>query len=240
MIDAAPNLKAKAIITTLYSAGIRQSECLNLRIGDIDSKRMVLHIFGKGRRERYALLSPTTLETLRAYYRRHRPKDLLFPGHTPDAPLSSTAAARIVRTTAMAAGIKTRVTAHVLRHSFATHLLERGESLLVIQKLLGHANVSTTAIYTQVSARMLQQVQSPLDQPPPELAQPATTHQAVTPPVRRGPGRPNGSKNKTAKAGRPKGSSQKRRGPGRPKGSRNKTARAASGARRNCRKGGRS
>jgi site-specific recombinase XerD len=226
MIDASPNLKAKALITTLYSSGIRQSECLNLRIGDIDSTRMVLRIFGKGQRERYALLSPTALEVLRAYYRQYRPKDLLFPGYKPNAPLSSTAAARIVRTTAAAAGIKSRVTAHVLRHSFATHLLERGESLLVIQKLLGHANVSTTAIYTQVSARMLQDVKSPLDQPPVEPAELTAMPTEQSQPPRRGPGRPKGSKNKPAKRGRPKGS-------------RNKATGSSFRAKRN-RKGGRS
>lgn len=172
MIDAAPNLKAKAIIATLYSSGIRINECLNLKVSDIDSKRMVLHIFGKGQRERYAILSPTALAILRDYFRRYRPAgDLLFQGYKADAPLSTTAAAHTIRMTARAVGIKSKVTAHVLRHSFATHLLERGESLLVIQRLLGHANVSTTAMYTQVSATMLQNVQSPLDQPP-AVAQP--------------------------------------------------------------------
>lgn len=210
MIEAAPNLKAKAIITTLYSAGLRQSECLNLRIGDIDSKRMVLHIFGKGQRERYALLSPLTLDLLRAYYRQYRPKDIMFSGYNADAPLSSTAAARIVRTAAQAAGIKIRVTAHVLRHSFATHLLERGESLLVIQKLLGHVNVSSTAIYAQVSSRMMQEVQSPLDRPP-VLPSEAVAQPIPEPkPTTRKLGRPKGSKNKPAKRGRPLGSRNKK------------------------------
>lgn len=190
LINAAPNIKAKAIITTIYSAGLRINECLNLKITDIDSKRMVIHVFGKGQRERYALLSPITLELLRNYYRRYRPRDYLFPGYKPQAPLSTTAAARLIRTTARSAGIPNHVTAHVLRHSFATHLLERGESLLVIQKLLGHANLATTALYTQVSAQMLQQVKSPLDQPP-TAPQQSTVSPAPTP--RRG--RPRGSKN---------------------------------------------
>jgi site-specific recombinase XerD len=193
LINAAVNLKAKAIITTIYSAGLRIHECLNLKITDVDSKRMVLHVFGKGQRERYALLSPTTLELLRAYYRQYRPKNYLFPGYKQNAPLSTTAAARLIRTTAQAAGISTHVTAHVLRHSFATHLLERGESLLVIQKLLGHANLSSTAIYTQVSSQMLQEVKSPLDQPPPQPQQ-STVLPAGVPPRKRG--RPKGSKNK--------------------------------------------
>jgi integrase/recombinase XerD len=209
LIDAAPNLKAKAIITTLYSAGLRINECLNLKITDIDSKRMVIHVFGKGQRERYALLSPITLELLRTYYRKYRPLDYLFPGYKPNAPLSTTAAARVIRTTARSAGIPTHVTAHVLRHSFATHLLERGESLLVIQKLLGHANLATTALYTQVSAQMMQQVKSPLDQPPtaPQLPPVAP---ANTP--RRG--RPKGSKNKphVEKRTRRAGSSKRKGG----------------------------
>lgn len=231
MIEAAPNLKVKAIITTLYSSGIRIAECLNLRIPDIDSERMVLHIFGKGQRERYALLSPSTLSLLRQYYRQYRPTDYLFPGRDPNAPLSRRWTQHTIRTTAELAGIKTIVTAHVLRHSFATHLLERGESLLVIQRLLGHANVSTTAMYTQVSSQMLQQVKSPLDQPPAEPSQKDV--QDDKEPKRRGrpkgsknrkrgPGRPKGSKNKPKGPGRPKGSTTKKRGPGRPKSSRNK------------------
>jgi site-specific recombinase XerD len=207
LINAAPNLKAKAIITVLYSAGLRISECLNLKITDIDSKRMVIHVFGKGQRERYALLSPITLQILRDYYRQYRPLDYLFPGYNQQAPLSGTAAARVIRTTAKSVGISTHVTAHVLRHSFATHLLERGESLLVIQKLLGHANLATTAMYTQVSAQMLQEVKSPLDQPP------ATPQLPVAPPspaVKRG--RPQGSKNKPLRSYHRRGSVSKKRG----------------------------
>ena len=216
LINAAPNLKAKAIITVLYSAGLRISECLNLKITDIDSKRMVIHVFGKGQRERYALLSPITLQTLRDYYRRYRPLDYLFPGYSPQAPLSTTAAARVIRTTARNIGISTHVTAHVLRHSFATHLLERGESLLVIQKLLGHANLSTTAMYTQVSAQMLQDVKSPLDQPP---AAPQLPLQPLSPAVKRG--RPKGSKNKPHRVYRRQCAvSNKRRRPAKRKGGR--------------------
>jgi integrase/recombinase XerD len=216
LINAAPNLKAKAIITVLYSAGLRISECLNLKITDIDSKRMVIHVFGKGQRERYALLSPITLQTLRDYYRRYRPLDYLFPGYSPQAPLSTTAAARVIRTTARSIGISTHVTAHVLRHSFATHLLERGESLLVIQKLLGHANLATTAMYTQVSAQMLQDVKSPLDQPP---ATPQLPLQPLYPAAKRG--RPKGSKNKPRRAYRRRCIvSKKRRRPAKRKGGR--------------------
>jgi site-specific recombinase XerD len=177
-----------------------------LKITDIDSKRMVIHVFGKGQRERYALLSPITLQILRDYFRRYRPLDYLFPGYNQQAPLSTTAAARVIRTTAQSIGISTHVTAHVLRHSFATHLLERGESLLVIQKLLGHANLATTAMYTQVSAQMLQEVKSPLDQPP-AAAQIPSLPLGTTAKL----GRPKGSKNKPRRAyGRRCNASQKR------------------------------
>lgn len=226
LINAAPSLKGKAMIITLYSSGIRLDECLNLRITDIDSTRMVLHISrGKGLRERNALLSPTALQVLRAYYLKYRPRDFLFPGRKPDSHLSSTAVATMIRSTALRAHLATRVSAHILRHSFATHLLERGESLLVIQRLLGHVNLSSTAIYTQVSTRMLQAVSSPLDVPP---------QKPEVPPVvaKRRPGRPKGSKNKPRSPRRPKPNTTRRRGPGRPKGSRNKKSGATKGGRK--------
>jgi integrase/recombinase XerD len=166
-IAAAPSLKARAILTTLYSAGLRLNECLTLRLTDVDSKRMVLHINGKGARQRYALLSAKTLELLRSYYRQYRPTNYLFPGRTPGSHYSHKGASLMVRATARRAGLSQHVTAHTLRHSFATHLLERGESLLVIQRLLGHATITTTTMYTKVSTEMLQAVKSPLDQPPP-------------------------------------------------------------------------
>jgi site-specific recombinase XerD len=167
LIEATTTLKGKALITTIYSAGIRLDECLNLKITDVDSARMILHINGKGQKQRYALLSPCALEVLRNYYRQCRPGPYLFPGQKPDAHISDTAVAAMIRTTALRARIEKRVTAHILRHSFATHLLERGESLLTIQRLLGHANVATTAMYTRVSTEMLRSVPSPLDVPPP-------------------------------------------------------------------------
>ena len=206
LIAAAPSLKARAILTTLYSAGLRLNECLTLRIADVDSKRMVLHIQGKGARQRYALLSPMTLELLRSYYRQYRPKEFLFPGQAPGSHLSKKAVSLMVRATARRAALTQHVTAHTLRHSFATHLLERGESLLVIQRLLGHAEISTTTMYTQVSAQMLSAVQSPLDAPPPAPANippqaPAPVQRAAKP-RRRRPARSAKRRGRCKKGGR--------------------------------------
>ena len=215
MVEATGNLKHKAIVMVLYSAGLRVDECINLKVTDIDSNRMVIHVMGKGQRERYALLSPKTLTVLREYYRKYRPTSWLFAGQIPGSHIGARAVGEAVRNSALKALITTPVTPHILRHSFATHLLERGESLLVIQRLLGHANVSTTAIYTRVSTDMLRSVPSPLDMPPPLPQSAGKKTTAATTKKRRG--RPKGSKNK--------------RKPGRPKGSKNKN--------RNTRKGGR-
>jgi integrase len=214
LIAAAPNLKGEAMITTMYSSGIRIDECLNLHLSDIDSQRMVLHIRnGKGARERFALLSPSLLDLLRNYYKAYRPQSFLFPGQKMDAHLSGTAVAAMIRMSALRAHIDKKVTAHVLRHSFATHLLERGESLLVIQQLLGHANLSSTAIYTHVSTEMLRNVASPLDVPPRQgrKAEPKQINEPTTAPRKRG--RPKGSKNKNSvKHDKQVSSSGKRRG----------------------------
>ena len=230
MIQNCHNLKTKAIIATMYSAGLRLEECCNLKLTDIDSKRMVMLINGKGQKQRYGVLSERVLEILRDYYRKYRPKHWLFEGRTAQNPLTRRALAELIHIAGLRAGIKHRVSPHMLRHSFATHLVERGEQLLVIQRLLGHVNVATTAMYTQVSANMLRATKSPLDVPPPE---PAGTEGPTLNRPRRG--RPKGSKNKpkaetkpTGKSpkrrgpGRPKGSTTKRRGPGRPKGSRDR------------------
>jgi site-specific recombinase XerD len=201
MIKRCENLKAKAMVSLMYSAGLRLDECRCLRVADVDSKRMVLRVFGKGQKERYALLSPQALGTLREYYGKYRPKYWLFEGRTAEKPITKRCVQQLVYISGLRAGIKRRVSPHMLRHSFATHLLERGESLLVIQKLLGHVNVSTTAMYTQVSTQMLQAVKSPLDVPPP--APEAATEPLLSRPPR---GRRKSSKNKRRKPGRPKGS----------------------------------
>lgn len=218
LIDVTTDIKHKAMVMLLYSSGLRVNECATLKIADIDSKRMVIHVFGKGQRERYALLSPKALSVLREYYLKERPVTWLFPGRTPGDHIRTRAIGEMVRRNALRAFIKTPVTPHILRHSFATHLLERGESLLVIQQLLGHANIETTAVYTRVSTDMLRSVQSPLDVPPPLPVE--------AQPEKKNRGRPKGSKNKPA--------TTSRRKPGRPRGSKNRSSAEGKG------KGGRS
>ena len=209
LLDAAPNLKTKAMIAVMYSAGLRLAECCGLSIADIDSSRMVIHVFGKGQRERNALLSPMTLNILRDYYRQYRPKNWLFEGKSPEVFIQKRSVENMVTLTALRAGIPQRVTPHLLRHSFATHLLERGEPLIVIQRLLGHALIETTTRYTQLSTELLQATKSPLDQPPPKPetpspeTQPADTLQPEPPKRRRGRPRKDPSSGKsTARAKR--------------------------------------
>ena len=124
MIETCENLKAKAIISTIYSAGLRLQECCELKIADVDSKRMILHIAnGKGQKPRYALLSPRTLQILREYYLKYRPRLWLFEGRTPEKALGRRSVAELIYISGLRAGIKRRVSPHMLRHSFATHLL---------------------------------------------------------------------------------------------------------------------
>jgi site-specific recombinase XerD len=168
LINAADTLKRKAIIALFYSSGIRLSECTNLRIADIDRHRMVIHIHGgKGAKDRYAILSERTRVILREYYIKYQPKEWLFPGQIPGNPLHSRIVHEIVQSTARKAGLDKPVSPHVLRHSFATHLLEAGVPLQVIQHLLGHSHIATTAIYTHVSTDMIRSVKSPFDMPLP-------------------------------------------------------------------------
>src|SRR6516164_7644760 len=153
-----------------WGAGLRVSEVVALKVGDIDSERMLLRVErGKGRRDRHAMLSPQLLELLRAWWREGRRRSLLlpggrlFPGRNPVEPLSARQLCRAVRAAAQAAGIKKRVSPHTLRHSFATHLLEQDVDIRVIQVLLGHAKLDTTALYTRVANRTIRTVTSPLD-----------------------------------------------------------------------------
>lgn len=151
-----------------YAAGLRITEACRLRRGDIDSARMLIHVHqGKGRKDRYVMLSERLLQVLRAYWARVRPPgDWLFPGRKPNQPLTPGAVRRVIHDAARAAKLRKKVTPHVLRHSFATHLLEAGTDIRVIQVLLGHSSIRTTARYTQVSQRHIGSVQSPLDRLP--------------------------------------------------------------------------
>jgi site-specific recombinase XerD len=146
------NIKHKAMLMVAYDAGLRLSEVRNLQVDDIDSQRNVIRIRqGKGKKDRYTRLSPGLLTLLRDYWRAERPQRLLFPGATEHEPYCLTTPGHILKKLCRKAGINKRVTMHCLRHSFATHLLEAGTDLRVIQQMLGHANIQTTCRYTHIS-----------------------------------------------------------------------------------------
>jgi site-specific recombinase XerD len=164
LLEAAPGPKYKAALSAAYAAGLRVSEVVALKVSDIDSERLLLRIEqGKGRKDRFAMLSPRLLHLLRDWYRIARPAVWLFPGRDPMLPMTTRQFNRAVHTAAGMAGIKKRVTPHTLRHSFATHLLEQNTDVRLIQVLLGHAKVDTTALYTQVATNVIRAVISPLD-----------------------------------------------------------------------------
>ncbi len=170
LLEAAANLKYQAALSIAYGAGLRASEVVHLKVSDIDSDREVLRVEqGKGHRDRGALLSPTLIELLRAWYREGRaqrrilPGGWLFPGQNPANPLSTRQLNRAFHAALQAAGIDKRVSLHSLRHAFATHLLEQGEDIRVIQVLLGHKKLETTARYSQVATKILREVKGPLE-----------------------------------------------------------------------------
>src|SRR3979411_2736607 len=170
LLRAATAPKYKAAFATAYGAGLRVSEVVALKVGDIDSERMLLRVEqGKGRKDRDAMLSPQLLERLRDWGVEGRrrglllPRGWLFPGRNPIEPLSTRQLNRAVHAAAEAAGIRKRVSPHTLRHSFATHLLEQDTDIRVIQVLLGHAKLDTTALYTRVANTTIRSVISPLD-----------------------------------------------------------------------------
>ncbi len=158
------NLKHKAILMTIYSAGLRISEAIGLRIKDIDSARMQVRIEqSKGKKDRYTLLSQKTLDILRQYFREYRPKEWLFEGQIAGEQYATRSIQNLFRAAVVRAGIQKDVSVHTLRHSFATHLLENGTDLRYIQSLLGHESSKTTEIYTHVTTRGFDQIKSPLD-----------------------------------------------------------------------------
>ena len=163
-LEAVSSLKARVALTTAYAAGLRVSEVAALKVCDVDSARMVMRIErGKGGKERCVMLSQPLLSILRSYWRLARPPHFLFPGRTPHKPIETTTLHAACRSAATAAGLDKRVSVHVLRHSFATHLLESGADIRIIQVLLGHENLSTTARYTRVSTQVIARTASPLD-----------------------------------------------------------------------------
>ena len=170
LLQSAPGAKYKAALGTAYGAGLRVSEVVALKVGDINSERMLLRVEqGKGCKDRHAMLSPQLLELLREWWAEGRrrgvllPRGWLFPGRNPIESLSTRQLNRAVHAAAEAAGIKKRVSMHTLRHSFATHLLEQDTDIRVIQVLLGHAKLDTTALYTRVATTTIRSVTSPLD-----------------------------------------------------------------------------
>lgn len=159
-----PNLKHRAFLMTAYATGLRVSEVASLRVADIDSERMMIRIEqGKGWKDRYVMLSPNLLEVLRAYWKVARPNNWLFPGHPPIRPITREGIHQVCVKAAAAAGLTKRVSVRALRHAFATHLLESGTNIRVIQILLGHRSLRTTARYTHVSAATICSTCSPLD-----------------------------------------------------------------------------
>ena len=163
ILNSTENLKHKAILSLIYSAGLRRGELINMKINDIDSKRMYVIIRqGKGRKDRYSILSEKVLELLRRYVKEYKPEEWLFEGQF-GGQYSETSIFNIFRAAVTKAGIRKRVTVHTLRHCFATHLLEHGVDLRYIQELLGHSSPKTTEIYTHITQRGLGKIKSPLD-----------------------------------------------------------------------------
>lgn len=168
LIEAADGLYHRTMVMMLYSTGMRSAELLQLQVADIDSRRMLIHIrHGKGGRDRYVPLSPTLLATLRVYYRWMRPQTWLFPGTVhnwrADKPITKRVLWDAVVVAATRAGFRKRVSPHLIRHSYATHLLESGADLRTIQLLLGHVHIRHTALYLHLSQKHLQAVANPLD-----------------------------------------------------------------------------
>jgi len=173
VLACTPNLKAQAALSIAYGAGLRAAEVVSLKTGDIDSDRMLIRVEqGKGQKDRTAMLSPALLELLRQWYRQARlkhkvrPGGWLFPGMKPERHLSTRQLNRLFHLSVEAAGIDKRVSLHTLRHSFATHLLEQKTDIRVIQVLLGHKKLETTARYSHVASKTLLEVTSPLDRLP--------------------------------------------------------------------------
>jgi len=169
--------KYKAILATAYGAGLRISEVCALKPMDIDSQRMLIHVrLGKGNKDRYVILGETVLALLRDYYKTARRKGVyLFPGYKPQSPLCPACVRQVMRKAVRKAGLSKKATVHSLRHSFATHLLESGYDIRIVQALLGHASIHTTQRYTHITDRLLRLTRSPLDliqkqqTPPPDL-----------------------------------------------------------------------
>ena len=171
LFDVTTNLKHRALLMTLYSAGLRTGEVVHLKPADIDSGRMMIRVEqGKGRKDRYVMLSEKLLLTLRRYWREYQPALWLFPGADPSRSLTRESVGRLFARAKERACIQKCVSPHSLRHAFATHLLERGVNIRVIQRLLGHRSLRSTEIYTHVAENYVADTKSPLDDLLPDVA----------------------------------------------------------------------
>jgi site-specific recombinase XerD len=163
LLKSVSNLKHRAMLTTIYALGLRSGELLRLKISHIDSDRMLVSIIAsKGKKDRIVMLPPKLLQLLRKYFKKYRPTNYLFEGRQ-GGMYSSASLNKVFTMTKQRAGIIKHATLHTLRHSFATHLLEKGTDVRIIQKLLGHNNIGTTLLYTKVSNNVIGQVRSPLE-----------------------------------------------------------------------------
>ncbi|MBM3149081.1 MAG: integrase [Chloroflexi bacterium] len=158
------NLKHRAILMTIYAAGLRVGEATRLKVSDIDSGRMAIRVNeGKGLKDRYTLMGERNLEVLRLYYKAYRPSEWLFPGRSSSDPVSISSVQRVFKSSLHKAGIKKKASVHTLRHCFATHLLESGTDLYYIQRLLGHGSARTTSVYLHITGKDLSKIKSPID-----------------------------------------------------------------------------
>ena len=168
VIASVTSLKYRVMIMAMYAGGLRILEVCRLRVSDIDSQRMTLRVEnGKGGKCRYTLLAPRLLQVLREYWKQEKPKDLMFPGRTKSGHISPDSVRAVFKKALQQSAVVGHFTPHALRHSFATHLLDAGTELIVIQALMGHSNMKTTALYARVTIRNIQKVISPLQTLPP-------------------------------------------------------------------------
>src|SRR5882672_1941182 len=179
-LESIRTLKQRTVLTVCYAAGLRIAEAIQLKITDIDSQRMVIRVDqGKGRKDRYVMLSPALLTLLRTYWKAQRPRDWLFPSKLPGRPITTSALQQACQQARRRAGLKKAISPHSLRHTFATHLLEAGTDVRTIQLLLGHRSLSTTARYLKVATSTVCATTSPLDllPVPPPLPDPPSPPQ---------------------------------------------------------------
>lgn len=163
-LEASKKIKFRALFMTAYATGLRLLELTHLRVSDIDSQRLVIRVHqGKGQKDRYVMLSPRLLKVLRLYWQAERPATWLFPSLRKDQPINPSVVQRACHQAGLDAGLSKPVTVRMLRHCFATHLVENGTDIRIVQSLLGHRHISTTQIYTQVSTKTVRATESPLD-----------------------------------------------------------------------------